>query len=126
MAGFEGGLLEGFHYGSDAGYPHPLKQPRQQEVGSCHRQCRCSVPVVVRAVRRDECLVGVLPSCSIKSATHVMVLPFSSGELCAGKPIISASLVAIVDSWTLLYFNRQRVEEAGTIVENYWSDLAAI
>lgn len=70
--------------------------------------------------------MGVLPSCSIKSATHVMALSFSSGGLCAGKPIISASLAAIVDSWTLLYFNRQRVEEAGTIVENYWSDRAVI
>lgn len=55
-----------------------------------------------------------------------MALSFSSGGLCAGKPIISASLAAIVDSWTLLYFNRQRVEEAGTIVENYWSDRAVI
>lgn len=55
-----------------------------------------------------------------------MALSFSSGGLCAGKPIISASLAAIVDSWTLLYFNRQRVKEAGTIVENYWSDRAVI
>lgn len=80
--------------------------------------------VVLRAVGLDECLVGVLLSCSIKSATHVMAPLFSSGGLCAGKAIILGSLVATVDSWTLLYFNRQRV--AGTIVENYWSACAGI
>lgn len=81
---------------------------------------------VLRAAGLDECLVGVLLSCSIKSATDVMALSFSSVGLCVGKAIISGSLAAIVDSWTLLYFNRQRVEEAGTIVENYWSICAGI
>lgn len=82
--------------------------------------------VILWAVGLDECLVGVLLSCLIKSVTHVMALSFSSVGLCAGKAIISGSLAAIVDSWTLLYFNRQRVEEAGTIVENYWSACAGI
>lgn len=82
--------------------------------------------VVLWVLGLDECLVGVLLSCSIKSATHVMALWFSSGGLCVGKAIILGSLVAIADSWTLLCFNRQHVQEAGTIVENYWSACAGI
>lgn len=81
--------------------------------------------VVPKAVGLDEFLVGVLLSCSIKRATRNGPVVQFWWVVC-GKAIISGSLAAIVDSWTLLYFNRQHVQEGGTVVENYWSAFAGI